>query len=115
MPLQVKDAAVMEAAEAIEKKLTAAGFDVLLDDRDQRPGFKFKDVDLIGIPLRVVIGERGLKEGKIEIKWRGQAEAQAVPLETAPDAILAELKAAEEKLHASCQANRSKRQAAKAS
>ncbi|WP_165069385.1 proline--tRNA ligase [Paludisphaera rhizosphaerae] len=115
VPLQVKDAAVMETAEAIEQKLTAAGFDVILDDRDQRPGFKFKDVDLVGFPLRVVIGERGLKEGKIEIKWRAEAEPKTVPLETAADSILAELKAAEEKLHSTCLVNREKRREAKSS
>ena len=58
----------MEAAEALEKQLEAAGVDVLIDDRDQRPGVKFKDADLIGIPLRVVIGERG-PEGRDD---RGQ-------------------------------------------
>ena len=70
----------MELAQAIEKSLTAAGLDVLVDDRDQRPGLKFKDADLIGIPLRVVIGERGFKEGKIEVKWRTEAEAKHVPM-----------------------------------
>ena len=64
--------AVMEQAAALETALTAAGLDVLVDDRDQRPGVKFKDADLIGIPLRVVVGERGLKDGTIEIKWRHQ-------------------------------------------
>ena len=58
VPLQVQNPAVLEAAEALEKEFTAAGVDVLLDDRDQRPGVKFKDADLIGIPLRVVVGER---------------------------------------------------------
>ena len=48
-----------EATDALEKALEAAGIDVLTDDRDLRPGVKFKDVDLVGIPLRVVIGERG--------------------------------------------------------
>ncbi|AMV36352.1 proline--tRNA ligase [Planctomyces sp. SH-PL62] len=115
VPLQVKPGPVMDAAEQLEKRLTAAGYDVILDDRDQRPGFKFKDVDLIGVPLRVVIGERGLKEGNIEIKWRDQSEAQSIPLETAADSILAELKAAEEKLHSACLVNRSKRQAAASS
>ena len=79
VPLQVQNAAVMEQAAALESALTAAGLDVLVDDRDQRPGFKFKDADLIGIPLRVVVGERGLKEGKIEIKWRARAGGEASP------------------------------------
>ena len=84
----------MEQALALENALAAAGLDVLIDDRDQRPGVKFKDADLIGIPLRVVIGERGLKDGTIEVKWRTEAGAEAVPAATAAEAILAEIAAA---------------------
>ena len=65
IPLQIQNAGVVEAAEGLVKQFEAAGIEVLLDDRDQRPGFKFKDADLIGVPLRVVVGERGLKEGVI--------------------------------------------------
>ena len=93
VPLQLQNAAVMEQAAALESALAAAGLDVLVDDRDQRPGFKFKDADLIGIPLRVVVGERGLKDGKIEIKWRHEPEAKQVPAETAAAAILDEVAA----------------------
>ena len=63
VPLQVQNAAVMEHALALEKALTAAGFDVLVDDRDQRPGVKFKDADLIGVPLRDR-GGRARAEGR---------------------------------------------------
>ena len=73
----------MEATEQLYEELTEAGIDVLLDDRDARPGVKFKDADLIGIPLRVVIGGRGLKEGQLEIKWRTKTEPSMIPL-TAP-------------------------------
>ncbi len=90
-PLQLNNPAVMEAAEALEKKFEAAGYDVLVDDRDQRPGVKFKDADLIGIPLRIVISERGLKEGTVEVKWRTDASAHNVSAATADEAILAEL------------------------
>jgi prolyl-tRNA synthetase len=69
-PVKVTDPATQEASEKLYNDLTAAGIEVLLDDRDVRAGVKFKDADLIGIPLRVVISERGLKEGKLEIKWR---------------------------------------------
>ena len=93
VPLQVQNAAVLEAAETLEKQFTAAGLDVLVDDREQRPGVKFKDADLIGIPLRVVIGERGLKEGTIEVKWRTDAAAHHVAVATAGEAILAEVEA----------------------
>ncbi len=61
---------VMETAKKIYNSLIERGFDVLLDDRDERPGVKFKDADLIGIPYQIIIGERGLKEGYIELKER---------------------------------------------
>ncbi len=64
VPLPGKDPAVMERSLALESALTSAGLDVLIDDRDQRPGFKFKDADLIGIPFRVVIGERRSQGGE---------------------------------------------------
>ena len=92
--LQGKDPAVLTTAELLETKLQAAGFDVLVDDRDQRPGVKFKDADLIGIPLRIVIGDRGLKEGNIEVKWRSEATAHTVPVASAFEAIRDELQGA---------------------
>ena len=102
MPLQSQNPAVMEAAEALEKQLDEAGVDVLIDDRDQRPGVKFKDADLIGIPLRVVVGERGLKEGTIEVKWRTDAAAHHVAVATAGEAILAELETTRKGHEAQC-------------
>ncbi len=90
-PLQLNNEAVMAAANALEKSLEAAGYDVLVDDRDQRPGVKFKDADLIGIPLRVVVSERGLKEGTIEVKWRSDPAAHTLSAATSEEAILAEL------------------------
>jgi prolyl-tRNA synthetase len=77
----------MEISDRLYAELQSAGIDVLLDDRDQRPGVKFKDADLIGIPLRVVIGGRSLKEGKLEIKWRHESEPAAIPLEGAGTAL----------------------------
>ena len=70
LPLNNDVESVVSEGTRIYDELRAAGADVLLDDRDLRPGAKFKDADLIGIPLRVVVGERGLKEGKVEIKRR---------------------------------------------
>jgi prolyl-tRNA synthetase len=61
----IKDAALVEAGEKIAAELEAAGIDVLLDDRDERAGVKFKDADLIGVPYRVAIG-RSLAEGNVE-------------------------------------------------
>ncbi len=115
VPLPGKDPAVMEQSLRLESALASAGLDVLVDDRDQRPGFKFKDADLIGIPLRVVIGERGLKEGKIEIKWRNQSEARQVPAATAADAILEEIEAARRQHEQWCQERQQARAAAKPS
>ena len=58
-----------------------------MDDRDYRPGVKFKDADLIGIPLRVVIGERGLKQGQLELKWRWESAPEMIPIEDAAQRI----------------------------
>ena len=69
------------AAEQLYAELTAAGIEVLLDDRDERPGVMFADLELIGIPHRVVIGDRGLKEGKVEYQGRKDEAAQAIPLQ----------------------------------
>ena len=73
-----KEPELAEAAEKLERELEARGIDVLYDDRDERPGGKFKDADLIGIPLRITVGKRGLAEGKIEWKLRGQKEPELV-------------------------------------
>lgn len=86
-PLNVNVPEVSELAERLHKELQAAGVDVLLDDRDQRPGVKFKDADLIGVPLRIVIGERGLKDGQLEVKWRDKKEPGSMPVEGAAAAI----------------------------
>jgi prolyl-tRNA synthetase len=102
IPLQVQNEAVVSKTDEIERTLTAAGIEVLVDDRDLRPGVKFKDADLIGIPLRVVIGERGLKDGKIELKWRTERDSKHLPAEGAGDAVLAELNEARAKHDAEC-------------
>jgi prolyl-tRNA synthetase len=70
----------MEYARMVAGAAEAAGADVLIDDRAERPGVKFKDADLIGIPLRVTIGGKGLKEGILEVKWRAGKEVEKVPL-----------------------------------
>ena len=76
-----KSEAVRGAADALYQRLTDQGIEVLLDDRDERPGVKFADADLIGIPHRVTIGERGLKEGSLEYKHRATGESAAEPEE----------------------------------
>jgi len=71
-PLNVApDSEAMKLAEKIHAELTARGVDVILDDRDERPGVKFKDADLVGFPIRLAIGEKSLAKGEVEIKPRG--------------------------------------------
>jgi prolyl-tRNA synthetase len=79
------DSRQKEVAFDIYNNLQDAGFSVLLDDRDERPGVKFNDADLIGIPVRISIGERGLKEGKIEIIQRKGLNLEKVPVENAAE------------------------------
>ena len=85
--LNTKDKGVMAEAEEIYFKLEKKGVDVLFDDRDERPGVKFKDNDLIGIPLRIVVGSKGLAEGKVEIKIRKTGEVLLMPIEDAIDHV----------------------------
>ncbi|NDB09014.1 MAG: proline--tRNA ligase [Burkholderiaceae bacterium] len=75
-----KSDAVREAANHLHQELLAAGVDVVLDDRGERPGAMFADWELIGVPYRVVIGERGLKEGQVEFQGRRESAAQLIPL-----------------------------------
>lgn len=75
-----KSDAVKTSADTLYGELKAAGIDVLLDDRNERPGVMFAEMELIGIPHRVVVGERGLAEGKLEYKGRSDSEATMVPV-----------------------------------
>ncbi|MFZ5832731.1 MAG: proline--tRNA ligase [Planctomycetota bacterium] len=93
-PVKVTDQATMKVCEQLYDELKSAGIEVLLDDRDVRAGVKFKDADLVGLPLRIVIGERGLKEGTLELKWRWDEKAESIPLAGGAAAI-AELVAQE--------------------
>jgi prolyl-tRNA synthetase len=78
-----KDPGVLAEAEEIYFKLEQLGLEVLFDDRDERPGVKFKDIDLIGIPLRIVVGSKGLADGKVELKNRKSGEVLHLPIEDA--------------------------------
>jgi prolyl-tRNA synthetase len=80
VPLSVDAGAVMDAAQNIYAQLQAGGVDVLIDDRDARPGVKFKDADLLGIPLRITVGQKGLAEGKVELNRRTDAKPTLVPI-----------------------------------
>ena len=77
----------MKLAEKIYDELTARGVDVILDDRDERPGVKFKDAELVGFPIRVGIGEKSLAKGEVEIKPRG-GSLQFVKAGNAVEAVM---------------------------
>ncbi|MGE5397880.1 MAG: proline--tRNA ligase [Chitinophagales bacterium] len=81
VPVNINDSEQAKRAEEIYFALQKAGIDVLYDDRDERAGVKFKDADLIGIPIRITVGPRSLKEGKVELKVRGKnKDVDQVPL-----------------------------------
>jgi prolyl-tRNA synthetase len=83
-----KSEAVRAAVEPLYQALLAAGIEVLLDDRDTRPGVKFADMELLGIPHRVVIGERGLADGMLEYRARRATDNEALPLEGAAETLV---------------------------
>ena len=83
-----KEEAPLTKATEIYDALRAEGVDTLLDDRSERPGVKFKDADLLGIPLRITVGSRGLKQGTVELKKRTESESQDVPIDGAVSAVL---------------------------
>jgi prolyl-tRNA synthetase len=86
-----KDDVVQEKANEIYTALLARGVDALLDDRDERPGVKFKDADLLGIPLRVTIGKRGLDAGQAEVKRRDDEGPTMIALDALVDRVCAEI------------------------
>ena len=73
-----KSDAVKQTADSLYAQLKEGGIDVLLDDRNERPGVMFADMELIGIPHRIVVGERGLAEGRLEYKGRRDSETQMI-------------------------------------
>lgn len=80
LPLKVKDEEVMRASEDIYKELIDLGYEAIIDDRDVGPGFKFKDAELIGIPVQVAVGPRTLKEGEAELKVRKTGDSRNIKL-----------------------------------
>ncbi len=91
VPIKYKDA-MKDACDKLYQQLSDAGVEVLLDDRDERPGVKFNDMDLIGFPIRVTVGDKNLPN--VEIKNRNSSEAELVPLEDAGEKIVGMVKAA---------------------
>jgi prolyl-tRNA synthetase len=78
LSLQPGDAEVQKTSDELHSALEAAGIEVLYDDRDERPGSKFKDADLVGVPLRVAVGKKSLAEGFVELKHRRDKDAAKV-------------------------------------
>jgi prolyl-tRNA synthetase len=78
IPLDMGDKEIQETAEMIYSDLSGEGLEILMDDRDERPGIKFKDADLIGIPYQIIIGKKGLKEGIVELKSRRTKQAERI-------------------------------------
>ncbi len=87
LPLELHEARVREVAEGLYQHLSELGVAVFLDDRDERPGFKLKDADLLGIPVRVAVSPRTLKEDSVEIKLRSRPDLRLVPVGEAAKAI----------------------------
>ena len=83
-----KEESVASTANEVYEKLRAAGIDVLLDDRDERPGVKFKDADLVGFPVRITLGDKALATGQVEIKARTAAKPELVAIDQAANRVL---------------------------
>jgi prolyl-tRNA synthetase len=80
VPVSMSDAAMVQTAEKIYNALLEKNIDALLDDRTESPGFKFKDIDLIGIPLKIIAG-KGVKEGKVEVKLRTEKQGFMISID----------------------------------
>jgi prolyl-tRNA synthetase len=91
VPVNVKDVKSMDVAEDMYTALEEKGFEVLMDDRDERAGVKFKDADLIGIPYRIILGEKNLKEGLVELKERKTGQVEKVKVEEAVEKMAKQL------------------------
>jgi len=89
-----RDAEVVAAGEELYRQLLERGVEVLFDDRDERPGSKFKDADLIGIPLRITVGSRGLQEGQFELQERHSGERTMLPMSGTADSLVSMIETA---------------------
>ncbi len=94
--VKVDDEATMAAAEDIYQALKDSGVDVMLDDRDERPGVKFNDAELIGFPLRITVGPRGLGSGEVELTDRATGETESVPVAEVAAVVAAQVAAAKQ-------------------
>jgi prolyl-tRNA synthetase len=92
LPLQMHEKDIVETSERIYGACLSHGLDILLDDRDVRPGVKFKDADLMGTPVRITVGERTLKQGLVELKVRSDKDSSLIPLDQAAEAARSKVK-----------------------
>jgi prolyl-tRNA synthetase len=83
VPVNVKDEAVVQTAESLYKELNDLGVEVIIDDRNERPGVKFKDADLVGYPIRVTVGSKTLQEGNVEVKFRRDGRVELIGVKEA--------------------------------
>lgn len=89
LPINTKDKATQKVCDDLYVELQKRGVEIILDDRDERPGVKFKDADLVGIPLRVTVGPKGLEKGCIELRWRRDGKTAEIPVSQAADTLTA--------------------------
>ena len=87
VPINMNDEATRDTVQRLHDEFEAAGLEVLLDDRDERPGVKFKDMDLLGLPVRVVVGPKTLAKGQAEVRRRRSREVSLVDLDRLLPAI----------------------------
>jgi prolyl-tRNA synthetase len=87
LPIHPKDPEVVKVSEDLYRDLTASGIETLLDDRDERPGVKFKDADLTGIPVRITVGPKNLKVGVLEVRFRKTGDTELVPINETADVV----------------------------
>lgn len=87
LPINYMEKAIRDVTDRLCGELLQRGIEFLLDDRDERPGVKFKDADLIGVPLRVTVGVKGLERGCVEVRWRAEGRTEEVPVEQAGQKI----------------------------
>ena len=87
LPINYKDKAIQEVSDRLYQELQKRSIEVLLDDRDERPGVKFKDADLIGIPLRLTVGAKGLEKGRVELRWRRDGKVDEIVVDEASQKV----------------------------
>jgi prolyl-tRNA synthetase len=97
-PVNQDDPDVVRVSKEIYSKLQEAGVEVLLDDRDLRGGIKFKDADLIGIPVRVTVGKKSVSEGNVEVKLRAEPQSEKIPIAEAPQKVVEMINQLKERL-----------------